>query len=168
VLGGRADTVCPVSARQSAATVGLLVVSNVVLTCTNGVSSKHLRVIVASDSPWTTLSTRATNRIWSQTESTPRSGWWCSHMAGIYSNFSTREIIIINLGIFSSKTLNFISELGCRICVHTGDVRETSYLLQCISIMLQLFNSMLLHDTLPVDLPDLWPSDMLILAFFSF
>jgi len=89
-------------------------------------------------------------------------------MAGIYSNFSTREIIIINLGIFSSKTLNFISELGCRICVHTGDVRETSYLLQRISIMLQLFNSMLLHDTLPVDLPDLGPSDMLILAFFSF
>ena len=26
-------------------------------------------------------------------------------------------------------TLNFISELGRRICVHTGDARETSYLL---------------------------------------
>ena len=30
--------------------------------------------------------------------------------------------------------------------------------------MLQRFNSVLLHDTLPVDLPDLWPSDILILA----
>ena len=29
------------------------------------------------------------NKIWRWTESTPRSGWWCSHMAGIYS---TREI----------------------------------------------------------------------------
>ena len=60
-----------------------------------------------------------------------------------------------NLGVFSSTTLNFISELGPRICVHTGDARETSYLFQRISVMLQRFNSVLLHDTLPVDLPDL-------------
>ena len=32
---------------------------NVVLTCTNRVSPYHLPVIVASDTPWTTLSTRA-------------------------------------------------------------------------------------------------------------
>jgi len=35
------------------------------------------------------------NKIWRRTESTQRSGWWCSHMAGIYSNYSTREIIMI-------------------------------------------------------------------------
>jgi len=35
------------------------------------------------------------------------------------------------------------------------DARETSYLFQRISVMLQRFNSVLLHDTLPVDLPDL-------------
>jgi len=67
-------------------------------------------------------------------------------------------IIIYNnnkLGVFSSTTLNFISELGRRICVHTGDARETSYLFQRISIMLQRFNSVHLHDTLPVHLPDL-------------
>ena len=34
--------------------------------------------------------------------------------------------------------------------------------------MLQRFNSVLLHDTLPVDLPDLWPSDILILDFLVF
>jgi len=34
-------------------------------------------------------------------------------------------------------------------------MRETSYLFQRISIMLQCYNSVLLHDTLPVDLPDL-------------
>ena len=60
-----------------------------------------------------------------------------------------------NLCFFSSATLNFISELGHRICVHAGDARETSYLFQRISIMLQRFNSVLLHHTLPVDLPDL-------------
>ena len=34
------------------------------------------------------------NKIWRWTESTPWSGWWHSHMAGIYSDCSTREIII--------------------------------------------------------------------------
>ena len=38
---------------------------------------------------------------------------------------------------------------------NTGDARETSYLFQRISITLERFNSVLLHDTLPVDLPDL-------------
>jgi len=32
-----------------------------------------------------------------------------------------------NHGVFTSTTLNFISELGRRICVHTGDARETEY-----------------------------------------
>ena len=77
-------------------------------------------------------------------------------------------IAVENLGVFSSTTLNFISELGRRICVHTGDARETLYLFQRISNMLQRFNFVLLHDTLPVDLPDLWPSDILILAFVVF
>jgi len=64
-------------------------------------------------------------------------------------------IAVDNLGVFSSTTVNFISEHGRRICVHTGDVRETSYRFQRISATLQRFNSLLLHNTLPVDLPDL-------------
>jgi len=71
------------------------------------------------------------------------------------SAYRFKPIAVENLSVFSSTTLNFISQLGRRICVHTGDARETSYLFQRISIMLQRFNSVLLHDTLPVDLPDL-------------
>jgi len=71
------------------------------------------------------------------------------------SAYRFEPIAVENLGVFSSTTPNFISELGRRICVHTRDARETSYLFQRISIMLQRFNSVLLHDTLPVDLPDL-------------
>jgi len=33
-----------------------------------------------------------TNTTWRRTESTPRCGWWYSHMTGIYSNCSTREM----------------------------------------------------------------------------
>ena len=76
-----------------------------------------------------------------------------------YSTLSSvyrfEPIAVENLGVFSYTTLNFISKLGRRMCVHTGDARETSYLFQCISIMLQCFNFVLLHDILPVDLPDL-------------
>ena len=43
--------------------------------------------IVASDRPWTTLSTRMPiNKIWRRTEPTPRSRWWRNHVAGIYSD----------------------------------------------------------------------------------
>jgi len=57
-------------------------------------------------------------------------------------------IAVKNLGVFSSTTLNFISELGRRICVHAGDARETSYLFQQrISITLQRFNCVLCDDT---------------------
>ena len=34
----------------------------------------------------------STNKIRKQTETTPRSGWWCSHMAGINSDHSTCEM----------------------------------------------------------------------------
>jgi len=71
------------------------------------------------------------------------------------SAYRFEPIAVENRGVFSCTTLNFISELGRRICVHRGDARETSYLFQRISIMLQRFNSVLLHDTLLVDLPDL-------------
>ena len=40
-------------------TISGQVKARVVLTCTNGFSPNHLPVIVASDRPWTTLSTRA-------------------------------------------------------------------------------------------------------------
>jgi len=64
-------------------------------------------------------------------------------------------IAVENLFVFSSTTLKVISELGRPICVLTGDAKEASYLFQRIFIMLQRFNSVLLHDTLPADLPDL-------------
>ena len=57
-------------------------------------------------------------------------------------------------GVFSSTTLNLISELGRRIYVLTQEMGFHTYS-QRISVTIQRFNSVLLHDTLPVDLPDL-------------
>jgi len=53
------------------------------------------------------------------------------------------------------------------LCSHRRCERDF-ILIQRISIMLQRFDTVLLHDTLPVHLPDLWPSDVLILAFLVF
>ena len=60
-----------------------------------------------------------------------------------------------NLGAFSSSTLNVLSDLGRLINDNSGDARETAYLLQRISVAIQRFNSVLLHDTLIVDSPDI-------------
>ena len=64
--------------------------------CSRAVAAKRpmlsINISVASDRPWTTSSTRAHNKIWRRTESTPRSGWWRSHIAEIYSDCSIREI----------------------------------------------------------------------------
>jgi len=35
-----------------------------------------------------------TNKIWRRTEASPQSRWWCSHMAGINSDYSTRRMTI--------------------------------------------------------------------------
>jgi len=40
------------------------------------------------------------NKIWRWTESTTRSGWWCSHVAGICSDCSTRKILIFVGSVF--------------------------------------------------------------------
>ena len=62
------------------------------------------------------------------------------------SAYRFEPIAVENLGVFSFTTLNFISELG------RCDAREISYLFQRISVTQQRFNSVLLHDILPVDL----------------
>ena len=43
------------------------------------------------------------------------------------SAYRFEPIAVENLSVFNSTTLYFISKLGRKICVHTGDARETSY-----------------------------------------
>ena len=45
------------------------------------------------------------------------------------------------LGVFGPKTLAFVRELGRRISQETGEVRETSFLMQRLSIAVQRGNS---------------------------
>jgi len=43
-----------------------------------------------------------------------------------------------------------LSDLGRRISESSGDARETSFLFRRISVLVQRFNAVLLHDSLPV------------------
>jgi len=68
-----------------------------------------------------------------------------------YSNFPTnlifQPIAVENLGAFSSLSSDFISALGHKTSSVSGEERETSFLFQCLSVALQRFNAVLLHDT---------------------
>jgi len=66
-----------------------------------------------------------------------------------YSNLSTNLILqpiaVKNLGAFSSS--DFTLALGHKISSVSGEERETSFLFQYLSVALQRFNAVLLHDT---------------------
>ena len=53
-----------------------------------------------------------------------------------------------SFGPISTEALTFLSELGCRISVVTGDMRETTFLFQCLSITIQRFNCILFKNSI--------------------
>ena len=54
-----------------------------------------------------------------------------------------------NLRVPSASTRQLLSNLGRRLVDISGESRETSYLFQRCSVLVQCFNAVLLHDRLP-------------------
>ena len=50
-------------------------------------------------------------------------------------------------GLINESASDFLSVLAHNISQRSGDERETVFLFQCISVLLQRFNSILLHDS---------------------
>ena len=71
-----------------------------------------------------------------------------------YSIFIIIIHYIIYYGGFSTSTTSFLSELGCRLSSVSNDPNKTLYLFQRISVALQRFNSVLLHDSFPDNTTD--------------
>jgi len=63
-------------------------------------------------------------------------------------------IAVENLGAISSSVRDFLLKLGRRVYSQSEGASESSYLFQRISVAIQRFNSVLLRDTLTVDIPD--------------
>jgi len=59
------------------------------------------------------------------------------------------------LGVFNTSANSLLKEIGLKISLNTGESRETSFLYKRISVLVQRFNAVLLHDSLPtVDCTD--------------
>ena len=58
-------------------------------------------------------------------------------------------IAIETLGVFNTSARQLLSDLGRRISENSGETREASFLFQRCSVLVQRFNAILLHDSLP-------------------
>jgi hypothetical protein len=58
-----------------------------------------------------------------------------------------QPVAIENLGPINSSAIDFLCEIGHRFSSTSGDEREPAFLFQRISIAVQRFNSILLHNS---------------------
>ena len=69
--------------------------------------------------------------------------------SSLSSAYTIQPIAVDNLGGLSMSITSFLSELGCRLSSVSNDSKETLYLFQRTSVVLQRFKSVLLHDSFP-------------------
>ena len=69
------------------------------------------------------------------------------------SQLQSQFCVIIIIIIY----IKFLSNLGNKICTSSGEDKETSFLFQHISVLVQLFISVLLHDSFIKDGPESGP-----------
>ena len=70
--------------------------------------------------------------------------------ASLGSQYLFQPIAVESLGPINDSALDFLNDLGRRIFLRSGDEREASFLFQRISVLVQRFNSVLLHDSFSV------------------
>ena len=77
-------------------------------------------------------------------------------MLGGNNNYRFQPIAVESLGPANVSAIHFLTVLGKKIAQQTGDERETAFLFQRLSILVQRFNCVLLHDSFFVhdDCPD--------------
>ena len=64
------------------------------------------------------------------------------------ARYISEPIAVETLGVFNASARHLLDDLGRRISENRGEARETSFLYQRISILVQRFNAVLLHDSL--------------------
>jgi len=62
-------------------------------------------------------------------------------------------LTVENLGALSTSAVEFLNALGRRVSSVSGEDRESAFLSQRISVNIQRFNSVLLHDSFADDDP---------------
>ena len=67
---------------------------------------------------------------------------------GLKNNNNNELIAVETLGVLNSSANSLLKEIS-KISLNTGESREVSFLHQRISVLVQRFNAILLHDSLP-------------------
>ena len=57
------------------------------------------------------------------------------------------DIAVESLGPVNTSGRDFLSKLGLKLSTQSAEDRETSFLFQRLSVLIQRFNAILLHDT---------------------
>jgi len=58
-----------------------------------------------------------------------------------------QPVALETLGPINDSAVHFLSELGSRIGTASGEIREHQFLFQRLSVTIQRFNSILLHNS---------------------
>jgi len=74
--------------------------------------------------------------------------------ANIDARYLFEPIAVETLGVINSSARQLLNDLGRRLTANSGEARETSFLYQRISVLIQRYNAVLLHDGLPDDSTD--------------
>jgi len=77
--------------------------------------------------------------------------------ADMPASFSFQPIAVETLEPTNESAVDFLRELGRRISVKTNDQQQTAFLFQRLSVTVQRFNAVILHNSFPT-CSDLWPS----------
>ena len=76
--------------------------------------------------------------------------------ADLPASYIFQPIVLVTLGPMNSSAMEFFTVLGRKIGVSSGDDREGRFLFQRLSMALQRYNAILLHESFEgVDDPDL-------------
>ena len=66
--------------------------------------------------------------------------------AGLTADYHFQPIVVKSLGPANKSAVQFLTALGKRIAQQTGDERESAFLFQRFSVLVQRFNCVILHD----------------------
>jgi len=71
--------------------------------------------------------------------------------AWLSATYKFQRVAVETHGLLSVSSVSFLVDLGRKISERTGEPLEVQFLFQRISVLIQRFNSVLFHETFPVE-----------------
>ena len=75
----------------------------------------------------------------------------CLKYTELSATYEFQPVAVETHGPLSVSSVSFLVDLGHKIAERTGEPLEVQFLFQRISVLIQRFNSILFHETFPVE-----------------